>query len=63
MITGQVAGAGPDLVKRNHAWLAALLLLAVMAFIGWQWQQSPHGLIPIPGWMQSSSDQGHDEGD
>ena len=63
MITGQVAGAGPDLVKRNHAWLAALLLLAVMAFIGWQWQQSPHGLIPTPGWMQSSSDQGHDEGD
>jgi cytochrome b len=49
MMTGHMDGAGPDLVKRNHAWLAALLLLAVVAFVGWQWQQSPGGLVPQKG--------------
>lgn len=46
MLTGRVAGAGPDLVKHNRGWLAALLLLAVLAFGAWQWQQAPHGLLP-----------------
>lgn len=41
MITGCVEGRGPDLVKKNRAWLAALVLLAVMAFGAWQWQQAP----------------------
>jgi cytochrome b len=46
MITGRVDGAGPDLVKRDHAWLAALLLIAVLAFAAWQWRQAPDGLVP-----------------
>lgn len=49
MLSGRTDGAGPDLVKHNHAWLAVLLLVAVITFIGWQWQQSPQGLIPTAG--------------
>lgn len=45
MLTGRIDGKGPDLVQKNRAWLAALLLLAVLAFGGWEWQQSPNGLI------------------
>lgn len=63
MLTGRVDGAGPDLAKRNHAWLAALLLAAVLAFIGWQWQQAPQGLIPAQGSAQSESNRGHDDDD
>lgn len=37
MVTGRIPGAGPDLVKRNHAWLAALLLAGVLAFFFNQW--------------------------
>lgn len=46
MLTGRVPGAGPSPVQRNRAWLAALLLLAALAFGAWQWQSSPRGLIP-----------------
>lgn len=46
MLTGRVEGPGPDLVQRNHAGLAALLLVAVLGFWAWQWQQSPQGLLP-----------------
>lgn len=68
MLTGQLDAAGPDLVKRNHAALAVLLLVAVVAFFAWQWRQSPAGLLPAnaPGWAQSvSSGSGshHDDDD
>lgn len=46
MLTGRVAGAGPDLVKRNRAWLAALLLAAVLAFAAWDLRQAPDELVP-----------------
>jgi cytochrome b len=46
MLTGRIEGAGPDLVQRNRAWLAALIVLAVVAFGAWQWRQSPNGLLP-----------------
>lgn len=46
MITGRIAGAGPDLVRKDRPWLAVLLLLAVLAFGAWQWQLSPNGLLP-----------------
>jgi len=36
MLTGRIAGAGPDLVKRNRVWLAVLLGAAVLGFIVWQ---------------------------
>lgn len=63
MLTGHVDGAGPDLATRNHAWLAAMLLLAVMTFFAWEWQQSPSGLIPAQGWAQPAPDRGRDDGD
>lgn len=43
MLTGRVPGRGPDLVPRNHAALAALMLAAVLAGWSWQWQASPAG--------------------
>lgn len=43
MLTGRVEGKGPDLVPKNRAWLAALLLIAALAFGARQWQQSPSG--------------------
>lgn len=45
MWSGRVDGPGPDLVKKNHIWLAALLLIAVLAYGAWEWQQSPNGLV------------------
>jgi cytochrome b len=49
MLTGRTPGAGPDLVKSNKRWLAALLLLGVLTYWGWEWQQSPAGLLEEPG--------------
>ena len=46
MLTGRVPGSGPSPVRHNHAWLAVLLLLAVLAFGAWQWVESPRGLVP-----------------
>lgn len=45
MLTGRVEGPGPNLVQKNRTWLAAALLLAVLAFGAWEWQQSPRGLM------------------
>lgn len=41
MLTGRMEGKGPDLAKRNHAWLAVLLLAAVLTYWAWEWQQAP----------------------
>ncbi len=49
MLTGRVAGAGPDLARRNHRGLAVALLLAVLAFFAWQWREAPDGLWPRSG--------------
>lgn len=46
MLTGQVDGAGPSPVKQRRRWLAALLLLAVLAYAAGAWVDAPHGLIP-----------------
>jgi hypothetical protein len=48
MLTGRTPGAGPDLVKSNKRWLAALVLLGVLTYWGWEWQQSPAGLLEEP---------------
>lgn len=63
MLTGRTEGAGPDLVKHNHAWLAVLLLAGVLVFFGWQWQQSPQGLMPTQAFTQFGSDQHTDDDD
>jgi cytochrome b len=46
MLTGRVAGPGPDLVRRPRRGLALLLVLAVIAFGAWQWQSAPQDLLP-----------------
>ncbi|MDP2817228.1 MAG: cytochrome b/b6 domain-containing protein [Polaromonas sp.] len=61
MLTGRIAGKGPDLVQKNRVWLAALLLLAVLAYGGWEWQQSPNGLISSKTWNDAATGQAHDE--
>ncbi|MDI1338626.1 cytochrome b/b6 domain-containing protein [Polaromonas sp.] len=61
MLTGRIAGQGPDLVPKNRVWLAALLLLAVLAFGAWEWQQSSHGLIPAKAWNSQAAGQANDD--
>jgi len=46
MLTGRVEGVGPDLVRNNRSGWRGLMLLAVLGFGAWQWQQSPAGLVP-----------------
>lgn len=41
MLTGRVAGAGPDVAKRNHGLLAMVVLAGVLAFWAWQWREAP----------------------
>lgn len=43
MLSGRSPGRGPDLVKRNHAGLGALILAAVLGFWAWQWHSAPAG--------------------
>jgi len=59
MLTGRAGGPGPDLVARNRAGLAALLLVAVVAFGAWQWQSAPQGLLPSAA-SAGEHGQGHD---
>lgn len=47
MLDGRVVGQGPDLATRNHGLLSALLLVAVLGFVGWQLQHPP--TTPAPG--------------
>ena len=63
MWTGRIDGVGPDLARRNHSWLAMLVLAAVLAFWAWQWQQSPNGLIAgnTSGLSRSGSHDAHDD--
>ncbi|MGM9424891.1 cytochrome b/b6 domain-containing protein [Hydrogenophaga sp. MI9] len=63
MLTGRVAGPGPDLVKQNRGWLAGLVLLAVLAFGAWQWQQSPKGLIPAQPFSHAAAQHGAEDDD
>jgi cytochrome b len=63
MVTGRADGPGPDLAKRNHGGLAAVLLCAVLAYWTWEWQQSPNGLISAQGISAVLSGQGDDEDD
>ncbi len=62
MFTGRVRGNGPNLVRQNRAWLAGLLLLAVVMLGAWQWRDSPRGLIPIGNGVSSLDTAGHGTG-
>ena len=61
MLSGRVDGSGPHLVPHNRGWLAALLLVAVLTYGSWEWQQSPRGLMPANAWSQLSSGGGGDD--
>jgi cytochrome b len=61
MLTGRIDGKGPDLVQKNRAWLAALLLLAVLVFATWQWAQAPDGLISGKAWSNPVAGQNHQD--
>jgi cytochrome b len=63
MLTGRVEGPGPSLVKNNRIWLAVVLLVAVLAFGAWQWQQSPKGLVSTQTWNGLLSGQPDHEDD
>lgn len=45
MLTGRVAGPGPDLANSNHGLLAALLLACVLGFWAWQWSEAPNSAL------------------
>ena len=59
MLTGRIDGAGPDLVEHHRAWLAGLLLVAVIALAAWQWQASPNGLLAAPAASGNSAHRDH----
>jgi cytochrome b len=63
MVTGRSPGKGSDLVPVNRTVLAIALLLAVIAFGAWQWQQAPHGLIPAAGFSASTLLQDDEDSD
>jgi cytochrome b len=63
MLTGRIEGKGPDLAPHNRTWLAVVLLLSVLAFGAWEWQQSPHGLIPAQPWSAAGSERGDSDDD
>jgi cytochrome b len=46
MWNGRQEGAGPDLVRRPWRGIAALVVVAVLAWWTWSWLDSPRGLIP-----------------
>ncbi len=39
MLTGRTPGPGPDLVKANRRWLALLVLVVFLGFVGWHTAQ------------------------
>lgn len=48
MLTGRQPGSGPDLAKRDHRWLAGLLLVALLSYWGWEWQHAPGAAAAVP---------------
>ncbi len=40
MWSGRLPGRGPDLVKHNRTWLAAVLMAAVLGYWGWEFVQA-----------------------
>ena len=60
MLTGRVTGPGPDLAKRNHGILAAVVLACVMGFWGWQWTAAPQGDAALQGTVRIDNQRNND---
>lgn len=58
MLDGRLPGSGPDLARRNHGLIAALLLAAALGVVAWQWHATPHGLLPT---ATPAASMGHDD--
>jgi len=58
MITGRIDGRGPDPVRHERRLLAALLLVASIGFVAWQWALAPNGLVPMFTWHSISATMG-----
>ena len=65
MISGSIAGEGPDLVKHNLVFVAAAWLLLVITFWSWQayqyiidpqFNQQPRWLHPDGGYIEGNDD-------
>lgn len=41
MFTGRKTGPARKAISRSYAWVAAILLIGVLAFWAWQWQAAP----------------------
>jgi cytochrome b len=65
MLTGRVEGKGLDLIQSNHWFWAVLLLLAVLLFGLWQWQQTPPpiGGADVGVWLVLGKAQSCDDND
>jgi cytochrome b len=58
MLDGRLPGSGPDLARRNHGLIAALLLAAALGVVAWQWHATPHGLLST---ATPATSMGHDD--
>lgn len=56
MLSGRTEGAGPDLARHNHGWLAALVLAGVLGFWAWAWWSTPAAGQGVPAWTLSLQD-------
>lgn len=62
MLTGRVPGPGPDLARRNHGALAALVLASVLGFWAWQWNTAPQAPVPDgPRWSENHRHHGDND--
>lgn len=55
MFTGRTPGPGADVVKANRRWLALLVVVGCLGFVGWQLQQDAAG-AGIDGGAGSTTD-------
>lgn len=60
MLTGRTDGAGPDVVKANRGWLAALVVVAYLGFVAWQTAEATAPATPS---TQGERRGGHHDGD
>lgn len=60
MITGRTPGTGPDIARRNHGLIAAVLLATVLGFWGWSAMNAPTEAEVA---AMSSGDNNQDEDD